>query len=64
MASCFWVIPHIVDLFFIAQKRIVRIIMGAKRKDSSKELFSELGILTSYSQYIFATDGSYKSHMA
>jgi hypothetical protein len=29
--------------------------MKAKPKDSSKELFSKLGILTLYSQYIFST---------
>jgi hypothetical protein len=39
---------------FITQKCIVRIIMKAKPKDSCKELFSKLGILTHYSQYIFS----------
>jgi hypothetical protein len=33
---------------FITQKHIVRTIMKAKQKDSSKELFSKLGILTLY----------------
>jgi hypothetical protein len=39
---------------FITQKHIVRI-MKAKPKDSCKELFGELGILTLYSQYIVST---------
>ena len=40
---------------FITQKRIVRIIMKAKARDSCREMFSKLGILTLYSQYIFST---------
>jgi hypothetical protein len=37
---------------FITQKLIVRIIMKAKAKDSCREIFSKLGILTLYSQCI------------
>jgi hypothetical protein len=40
---------------FITQKGIVRNNMKAKPKDSCKELFSKLGNLTLYSQYIFST---------
>jgi hypothetical protein len=39
---------------FITQKRIVRIIMKAKARDSCRAMFSKLGILTLYSQYIFS----------
>jgi len=39
---------------FITQKRIVRIIMKAKARDSCRAMFSKLGILTFYSQYIFS----------
>jgi hypothetical protein len=38
---------------FITQKWIVRIIKKATEKDSCKEMFSKLGILTLYFQYIF-----------
>jgi hypothetical protein len=41
--------PH--RSIFITQKRIVRMIMKAKAKDSCREMFSKLGILTLYSQY-------------
>ena len=40
---------------FITQKRIVRIIMKAKPRDSCRTVFSKLGILTLYSQHIFLT---------
>jgi hypothetical protein len=50
MVSCFGVIPHI----FITQKRIVSIVIKTKPKDSCKEMFSKLGILTPYSQCIFS----------
>ena len=39
---------------FITQKRIVRIIMKTKARDSCRAMFSKLGILTLYSQYIFS----------
>ena len=39
---------------FIAQKRIVRIIMHAKTNESCRTLFRRLGILTLYSQYILS----------
>jgi hypothetical protein len=39
---------------FITQKHIVRVIMEAKSKDSCKELFSKIGILILYSQYMFS----------
>jgi hypothetical protein len=45
--------PHS-RFIFVMQKRIVRIIMKAKPKDSCKELFSKLGILILNSQYIFS----------
>jgi hypothetical protein len=46
--------PHSRSIF-ITQTRIVRCMMEAKPKDSYKELFKKLGILTLYSQYIFST---------
>jgi hypothetical protein len=46
--------PHSRSIF-ITQKRIVRYMMKAKPKDSCRELFKKLGILTLYSQYIFST---------
>jgi hypothetical protein len=46
--------PHSQSIF-ITQKRIVRCMMKAKPKDSCRELFKELGILTLYFQYIFST---------
>jgi hypothetical protein len=46
--------PHSKSVF-ITQKCTVRTIMKAKWKDSYKELFSKLGILTLYSQYIYST---------
>jgi len=39
---------------FITQKRTVRIIMKAKARNSCQAMFSKLGILTLYSQYIFS----------
>jgi len=39
---------------FITQKRIVRFIMKVKARDSCWAMFSKLGILTLYSQYIFS----------
>jgi len=38
---------------FITQKGTVKIIMKAKARDSRQTMFSKLGILTLYSQYIF-----------
>jgi hypothetical protein len=46
--------PHSRSIF-IPQKRIVRCMMKAKPKDSCRELFKKLGMLTLYSQYIFST---------
>ena len=40
---------------FIAQKRIVRIIMHARTNESCRIMFCRLGILTLYCQYIFST---------
>ena len=40
---------------FIAQKRIVRIIMHARTTESCRTIFHRLGILTLYCQYIFST---------
>ena len=40
---------------FTTQKRIVRIIMKPKARDSCHTMFSKLGILTFYFQYIFST---------
>jgi hypothetical protein len=39
---------------FITQKRILRSMVGAKPRDSCKEIFKKLGILTLYSQYIYS----------
>jgi hypothetical protein len=44
--------PHSKSVF-LTQERIVRTTMEAKPKDSCKEWFSKVGILTLYSQYIF-----------
>jgi hypothetical protein len=49
----FWGNSPYCRTIFITQKRIVRIIMKAKARDSHREMFSKLGILTLYSQYIF-----------
>ena len=51
----FWGNSSYCRTIFITQKRIVRIIMKAKARDSCREMFSKLGILTLYSQYIFST---------
>ena len=51
----FWGNSSYFRTIFITQKRIVRIIMKAKARDSCREMFSKLGILTLYSQYIFST---------
>jgi hypothetical protein len=53
--TIFWVTSSYSRSIFIAQKRIVRCMMKAKPKDSCRELFKKLGILTLYSQYIFST---------
>jgi hypothetical protein len=51
----FWGIsPHSRPIF-ITHKRIVRCMMKAKLKDSCRELFKRLGILTLSSQYIYST---------
>jgi hypothetical protein len=39
---------------FKLQKRVIRIIIGAKNRDSCQELFKRLKILTLRSQYIFS----------
>jgi len=46
--------PHSKTIFE-TQKRIVRIIMKVKARDSCREMFCTLGILTLYSQYIYST---------
>jgi hypothetical protein len=43
--------PH-TRCIFMTQKRIVRIIMKAKPKDSHKEMLSKLGILTLFNSYV------------
>jgi hypothetical protein len=42
-------------IIFLTQKRIIRCVMKPKPKESCRELFKKLGILTLYSQYIFST---------
>jgi hypothetical protein len=42
------------NLIFKIQKRMVRIIMKARNKDSCRPLFRQLNILPLYSQYIFS----------
>jgi hypothetical protein len=37
---------------FILQKKIIRIMMNTKPRDSCKEIFKKLEIMTLYSQYI------------
>jgi hypothetical protein len=56
----FWGISPHSGSTFITQKRIVRTIMKAKPKDSCKEMFSKLGILTLCSQYILMFVVKYK----
>ena len=51
----FWGNSTFSRTIFITQKRIVRIIVKAKARDSCRAMFSKLGILTLYSQYIFST---------
>ena len=50
----FWGNSSFSRTIFITQKRIVRIIMKAKARDSCRAMFSKLGILTLYSHYIFS----------
>ena len=45
--------PYSINIFRI-QKRIIRVIMNAKTRDSCRELFKNLKILPMYSQYIFS----------
>ena len=50
----FWGSSSHCKTLFITQKRIIRIIMGAKVRESCRDMFKELGILTLYSQYIYS----------
>jgi len=50
----FWGNSSYSRTIFLTQKRIVRIIIKAKARDSCRAMFSTLGILTFYSQYIFS----------
>lgn len=43
------------DRILLQQKKAVRIILNLKRRQSVKEYFSDLGILTVYGLYIFET---------
>jgi hypothetical protein len=43
--------PNIINVFRI-QKRIIRVIMNVKTRDSCRDLFKNLKILPMYSQYI------------
>jgi hypothetical protein len=46
-------LPYSINIFRI-QKRIIRIIMNVKTRDSCRELFKKLKILPMYSHYIFS----------
>jgi len=50
----FWGNSSHIRTIFITQKRIVIIITQAKARDSCQAMFSKLGILTLYFQYIFS----------
>jgi hypothetical protein len=45
---------HLCNLIFKIKKRIIRIIMKARNKDSCRPLFRQLNILPFYSQYILS----------
>jgi len=50
----FWGSSSYCKTLFITQKRIIRIIMKANVRESCRDMFRELGILTLYSQYIYS----------
>jgi hypothetical protein len=50
----FWGSSSHCKTLFTMQKRIIRIIMKAKARESCRNMFKELGILTLYSQYIYS----------
>jgi hypothetical protein len=45
--------PHTAWKFFGLQKKIIRIMMGARSRDFCREFFKTLGILPFTAQYIY-----------
>jgi len=50
----FWGSSSYCRTLFTTQKRIIRIIMKANVRESCRDMFRDLGILTLYSQYIYS----------
>jgi hypothetical protein len=50
----FWGNSYYSNKIFILQKKIIRIIMNTKSRNSCRELFKNLEIMTLYSQYIYS----------
>jgi len=46
----------------LKQKEAIRIMYNLKQRDSARLLFTELGILTVYSMYVFKTDKYVKKY--
>jgi hypothetical protein len=49
-----WGSSYYVNKVFILQKKIIRTITNTKPRDSCREVFKKLGIMTLYSQYIYS----------
>jgi hypothetical protein len=50
----FWGVSNYSKIIFKIQKRVVRIIMSAGRRDSCRVIFKKLNVLPLQSQYIFS----------
>ena len=50
----FWGNSSYINKIFILQKKIIRIIMNTKTRDSCRELFKDMKILPMYSRYIYS----------
>ena len=49
----FWGSASLAQKVFIMQKRIIRVIMNMRPRDSCREIFKRMKIMTLYSQYIY-----------
>jgi len=50
----FWGSPSHANKVFILQKKIIRIINNTRRRDSCREVFKSMEIITLYSRYIYS----------